>query len=87
MDRFLAPLCLVLCLALLVTAFALLSIDSPEPNVQLHRATAAGDDAQSEVLERDLARRVWLRRSLVATLFAAALALGIGAYRSVSGPA
>ena len=87
MDRFLAPLCLVLCLALLVTAFALLSIDSPEPNVQLHRATAAGDDARREVLERDLARRVWLRRALVATLFAAALALGIGAYRSVSGPA
>ena len=87
MDRFLAPLCLVLCLALLVTAFALLSIDSPEPNVQLHRATAAGDDARREVLERDLARRVWLRRALVATLFAAALALGVGAYRSVSGPA
>jgi ABC-type enterobactin transport system permease subunit len=87
MDRFLAPLCLVLCLALLVTAFALLSIDSPEPNVQLHRATAAGDDARREVLERDLVRRVWLRRALVATLFAAALALGIGAYRSVSGPA
>ncbi len=85
MQRFLSPICLFLCLALLVTAFALLAIDPPEPNVQLHRARVQGDDAYREVLERDLAKRIWLRRALVGTLFVATLALGIGAFLSVTG--
>ena len=42
MQRLLAPTCLVLCLALLVTAFAVLATDAPEPNVQLHGAIASG---------------------------------------------
>jgi hypothetical protein len=85
MQRFLSPLCLFLCLALLVTAFALLATDAPEPNVQLHRATAMGDEAYRQVLEKDLARRIWMRRALIGTLFVAALALGIGAFLSVAG--
>lgn len=84
MHRLLAPVCLILCLALLVTGFALLAIDTPEPNVELHRATALGDDAYREVLERDLTRRIWMRRALIGALFAAALALGIGGFRSVA---
>jgi hypothetical protein len=87
MQRLLAPVCLVLCLALLVTAFALLATDAPEPNVALHRARAMGDEAFSEVLERDLARRVWMRRALIATLFIGAAALGVGAFLTVSGSA
>ena len=38
MQQLMPPLCLVLSLALLVTGFALLAIDAPEPNVDLHRA-------------------------------------------------
>ncbi len=45
MQRFLSPICLILCLAMLVTAFALLATDAPEPNVQLHRARVTGDEA------------------------------------------
>jgi hypothetical protein len=85
MHRFLAPLCLVLCLALLVTAFALLATDAPEPNVALHRARAMGDEAFSEVLERDLTRRIWLRRALISGLFVGAGALGVAAFLTVSG--
>ena len=85
MQRFLSPICLILCLALLVTAFALLATDAPEPNIQLHRARVPGDEAYQEVLERDLAKRIWLRRALIGTLFVAALALGVGAVLSVAG--
>ena len=85
MQRFLSPICLVLCLALLVTAFALLATDAPEPNVALHRARAMGDEAFREVLERDLTRRIWLRRALIGALFAGAAVLGVGAFLTVSG--
>jgi len=83
MQRFLAPLCLVLCLALLVTAFALLATDAPEPNVALHRARAMGDEAYEEVLQRDLTHRIWLRRGLIGALFVAAGAAAVGAFLSI----
>lgn len=85
MQRFLSPLCLVLCLALLVTAFAVLATDAPEPNVQLHAARVEGDEAYEEVLEEDLQRRVWLRRGLIAALFLAALASGVAGFRAIGG--
>ncbi len=86
MQRLLSPLCLVLCLALLVTAFALLATDSPEPSVQLHRATVEGDKAYQEVLERDLQRQIWVRRGMIGALFVGAFALGVGAFYSLGEP-
>ena len=83
MQRLIAPVCLVLCLALLVTAFALLATDPPEPNIQLHRATASGDEAYQEVLERELQRRIWIRRGIIGALFVGAFALGVGGFCSV----
>ena len=85
MLRFLSPVCLVLSLALLVTAFALLSTDAPEPNIQLHGARVRGDEAQQEVLERDLERRIWVRRGLIGTLFVAAVASGVAGFCAVGG--
>lgn len=85
MQRYLSPICLVLCLALLVTAFALLAIDAPEPNVALHRARASGDRAMEEVLDRELTRRIWLRRGLIGAAFAAAVALAAGAFLAAGG--
>jgi uncharacterized protein (UPF0254 family) len=83
MQRFLAPICLILCLAMLVTGFALLATDPPEPNVQLHRARATRDEAYEEVLERELQRRIWMRRGVIGGLFVGAFALGVGAFCSI----
>jgi hypothetical protein len=83
MQQLLPPVCLVLSLALLVTGFALLAIDAPEPNVDLHRARVTRDEAYEEVLERDLTRRIWTRRILIGTLFVAAALLGVGGFRSL----
>ncbi len=85
MRRCLSPVCLVVCLALLVTAFALLAIDAPEPNVALHRARAAGDRAAEEVLDRALLRRTWLRRAVIGGAFMAALALAAVAFLATDG--
>lgn len=87
MQRWLSPVCLVLCLALLVTAFALLAIDAPEPNVALHRARAAGDRGMEQVLDRELTRRIWLRRAVIGAAFAAAVALAAGAFLTSGGAA
>ncbi len=84
MERFATPICLILCLGMLVAAFGLLAIDAPEPSVELHRARIEGDDAFSQVLERDLTRQIWLRRGVITALFAAAGILGVTAYRSLS---
>ncbi len=85
MQRFLSPACLILCLALLVTAFALLATDAPEPNMQLHGARVRGDEAYQEVLERDLQQRIWVRRGVIGALFVAALASGVAGFSSVAG--
>ncbi|MFO7901815.1 MAG: hypothetical protein R6U98_04080 [Pirellulaceae bacterium] len=85
MQRFLSPLCLVLCLALLVTAFAVLATDAPEPNVQLHAARVEGDEAYEEVLEEELRHRAWLRQGLIATLFLAAVASGVAGFYTLGG--
>ena len=85
MHRFVSPLCLVLCLATLVTAFALLSMDAPEPNVQLHKARVMGEEAMRDALEADLQFRIWLRRGLFGALFVAAAARGVSAFLTVAG--
>lgn len=85
MQRWISPICLILCLALLVTAFGLLAMDAPEPDVQLHRARAMGDEAYRNVLEKELERRIWIRRALIGGLFVAALVLGGCAFAAVSG--
>ncbi len=85
MQRIIAPVCLVLCLALLVTGFALLAIDPPQVNMQLHRARLAGGTKYRDILEADLQRRIWMRRALIAGLFVAAAALGAMAFLSNSG--
>ncbi len=83
MQRFLSPVCLVLCLALLVTGFAVLATDPPEPNIQLHSARVHGDEAYEEVLERDLRKRIWFRRALIGALFVAALAAGVAGFAAL----
>ena len=80
MKGLLPPLCLVLCLAMLITAFALLATDAPEEGIELHRARFLRDDGQTDLLEKDLKRRIWLRRVLIGSLFVAAVGFGAGAF-------
>ncbi len=85
MDRFVSPICLVLCLAMLVTAFGLMAVGLPEPDMRLHRARVQGNEAYQDVLERDLRNRIWMRRALIGGLFVAAVSLGIAGFRTVAG--
>jgi hypothetical protein len=85
MQRLFTPLCLVLSLALLVTAFGLLAMDAPEPNVALHKARVDGDQAMEDLLEQDLTFRIWMRRGLIAALFVSALGIAAFAFLNVPG--
>jgi ABC-type maltose transport system permease subunit len=85
MKRLVAPVCLVMCLALLITAFAMLSMEAPQASIALHRARVTGDEQYRDVLEADLAYRIWLRRGLIVALFVAAGALGVSAFFTVAG--
>lgn len=85
MQHFITPVCLVLCLALLITGFALLAIDAPQVDMRLHRARLSGDTTYRDLLEEDLKKRIWMRRALIGGLFLAAAALGAAAFFGPSG--
>ncbi len=85
MQQLLSPVCLILCLALSVTAFALLATDAPEPSIQLHAARVEGAEDREKVLERDLQRRIWVRRAVIGVLFVAAFASGVAGFSSIGG--
>jgi len=85
MQHIITPVCLVLCLALLVTGFALLAIDAPQVDMRLHRARLSGDTTYRDMLEADLEKRIWMRRALIGGLFLAAVALGVAAFYGSSG--
>ena len=69
MHPFVAPLCLVLALAMVVAGFALWAVDAPQPTVELHRAAASGDDPYRDALEAQLRRRRLKRTVLLGCLF------------------
>jgi len=70
MNRLLPPLCLLLALSMVVTGFVLLAVGPPEPSVDLHRATASGDESSRDVLQADLESKRFKRRLLLGCLFA-----------------
>ena len=65
----LPPLCLLLALALAIAGFAMLAVDPPEATVELHRATAAGDDPLRDAIEEKLHRQQLTRKLVLAALF------------------
>ncbi len=69
MHRLLPPLFLVLALAMAIAGFAIMAVDPPEPNVELHRVTADGDETARDALQADLERQQFNRKLLLGCLF------------------
>lgn len=86
MKQLISPLCLLLALALLIAGFAIWSVEPPQPNMELHRARVTGDEAYSEVLEEQLARRRWTRQLLLIGLFGGSGTMVLVAFLMMSVP-
>jgi len=71
MRQVFPPLCLFLALAMIVAGFALWVTDPPEPDVEMHRAGARGDEQLREVMEDQLRNRRRQRKTLIVCLFLA----------------
>ena len=80
MSRVVPPLCLVLALFLLISGFAVLATDRPQPSVELHRATAAADEQQREVLEEQLQNQRFRRTVAIFSIFGLAIVMGATAF-------
>ena len=80
MNRVVPPLCLLLALFLLIAGFAVLATDRPQPGVDLHRATAADDEQQRLVLEKELRNRRFTRTVMLVTLFGLAIVIAAGGF-------
>ena len=70
MRNLLPPLCLLIALAMVITAFAVGAVEPPAASVELHRARAAGDEDVRDVLEGKLKRQKFARQVLLGCLFA-----------------
>jgi len=77
MNNVVTPFCLLLSLGMFIAAIAIVSGDNPQPSLELHRATAAGDDDFRKVLEEDLHRRQRGRTIFVVSLFAIGALLAV----------
>ena len=83
MSRIIPPLCLFLALASFIAAFTLVSIDRPEPSVDLHRARIGNDEEYRELLEQKLVRDQRWRVFLTGTLFTSGVALTVAAFMTM----
>ena len=84
MSRLLPPTCLLLALLLLIAGFAILAIEKPQPSVELHRVTAAGDEKRREVLEDQLDQQKMKRTGLIVSVFGLAIVLGAFGFISMT---
>jgi len=87
MNRLIPPLCLILALAMAITAFALLAVGPPEPSVDLHRVTAEGDEASRDALQADLRRARFERKLLLGCLFAGGVVMIVMAFMTMQSSA
>jgi hypothetical protein len=71
MSKIVPPLCFLLALLAIVSAFALLAVGLPEPDIELHRARIGDDEDYRELMEQKLLRRQRQRALLIGTMFAA----------------
>ena len=80
MKAIVPPLCLVLSMLLFIAGFATLSVDRPQPGVELHRARVQDDEQYRDLLEQRLERRRLQRKVLTGSLFGMAIILPIVAF-------
>ena len=83
MRNLLPPLCLLLALAMVITAFAVWAVEPPAASVELHRARAAGDEDMRDVLEGKLKRQQFARQVLLGCLFAGSCVMTFAAFATM----
>jgi hypothetical protein len=84
MQQLISPLCLFLALALLIAGFAIWAVESPQPNMELHRARVSGDEEYSKVLEEQLEGQRWSRKVLLFGLFGGSAMMVVMAFVMMS---
>lgn len=83
MRNLLPPLCLLIALAMVITAFAVWAVEPPSAGVELHRARAAGDEDTRDVMEAGLKRRKLARNVLLGCLFTGSGVMTLAAFVSM----
>ncbi len=80
MKDFLPPACFVLSLLLLISGFAVMVRERPQPSVELHRARVEDDEPSRVRLEQQLERRRLERTFLVVSLLGMAVILAAAGF-------
>jgi len=83
MRNLLPPLCLLIALAMVITAFAVWAVEPPAVSVELHRARAAGDEDTRDVLEAKLKRQKFARQVLLGCLFTGSCVMTFAAFATM----
>jgi hypothetical protein len=83
MRHIVPPLCLVLSLLLFIAAFAVMSLDSPQPGIEWHRARLGDDEQYRDLLEERWERRRLKHWLLIGSLFGTAVIAACLAYMSM----
>jgi len=83
MNEIVPPLCLVLSVLLLVAAFAVLTMERPQPSIELHRARVENDEQYRGLLEQQLERRRLQRKVLIVSLFGMAVIVAAAAFAAM----
>ena len=68
---------------MLVAGFAIWAVESPQADMDLHRARVSGDEALSDVLETQLAQRQLARKVLLGCLFGGSVLMTAVAFLSM----
>jgi hypothetical protein len=83
-NRFAAPICLCLALAMIVAGFAVWAVEMPTDSVDLHRVRAEGNERFEKVLKEDLSAQRRTRRLLIGGLFGGAALMVVISFWSMT---
>ena len=83
MSKLIPPLCLILALLSVITAFALVMTGTPEVGIELHQARVGDDDKYRLLLEEQLEDQRRQRHYLIAALSTSGVLLTTVAFLSM----